>query len=208
MLDVGCGDGYWTTRLANSCKANAYGIDQNHTAIEKANRYRSTECTFLLASVDSLPFEDNLFHVVISLSALQFFKDAASALKEIRRVMRHDGLVIITSDAMDYHAISLRFRQLHQQKYFPVTYYSSQRLVSHLQTAGFRVLKTARWIHSPLSSNIMYLIERFGKIMYFASPILLPLVLLSDKLSRTTAGGHTAGIMATVTTQQQLPPSP
>lgn len=196
ILDIGCGDGYWTTRLANSFKSQAYGIDLNPRAVEKAGRYSGTRCNFLVASADNLPFSENAFDIVISLSAFQFFQDGAQVLREIQRVLRVNGVLILTCDAMDYRRISRRFLQLHQNKYHPVRYYSRDRLVSEIQNSGFRVLKTDRLIHSPIASYIMYFVELFGKITYIAAPLICPLVILSDKMWSAEAGGHTVGIIA------------
>ena len=75
ILDVGCGSGL-TTRIWN-CKA--IGIDPAFKLLPKEPYYINGEAEYL-------PFKDNVFDVVISVTALQNFHDIKKALHEIRRV--------------------------------------------------------------------------------------------------------------------------
>jgi ubiquinone/menaquinone biosynthesis C-methylase UbiE len=81
LLDVGCGTGL-TTRPWQ-CKR--FGIDPSKKLLEKAKQ-KDTEGIYKLAPAEKIPFEDNFFDIVISITAIQNFEDIEKGLKEIKRV--------------------------------------------------------------------------------------------------------------------------
>ena len=127
MLDVGCGDGYWTARLARRCRALACGIEVDALAVAAASR-EHPQHAWRVARAEDLPFPGAAFDLVVSLSCLQFIADAARALREMRRVLRPGGRLILTADAMDWPGISPRFLRLHQRKYRVAAYWPLERL--------------------------------------------------------------------------------
>ena len=78
LLDVGCGTGL-TTEFWD-CKR--YGVDPAKKLLAKVKGKGRYYC----AEAEKLPFEDNEFDVVISITALQNFRDVEKGLKEIKRV--------------------------------------------------------------------------------------------------------------------------
>lgn len=84
ILDAGCGDGALVNLLSSKENISAQGIDINHDIdFEK----------------DKFPFKDNEFDVVIMYSVLEHLFDPGNILKEIRRITKPGGfLVIITSN--------------------------------------------------------------------------------------------------------------
>lgn len=82
VLDVGCGTG-----LATAFFNCATGVDQSDCMLKVA-RARYPELKFVQASAESLPFGNDSFDAVLSLTAVQNFSDAERGLREIRRVGR------------------------------------------------------------------------------------------------------------------------
>ncbi|MBN2111858.1 class I SAM-dependent methyltransferase [Candidatus Woesearchaeota archaeon] len=83
LLDAGCGTGL-TTR---PWKCKRYGIDPSKKLLEKA-RQKDPEGNYKLAPAEKIPFEDNFFDIVISITAIQNFQDIEKGLREIKRVGR------------------------------------------------------------------------------------------------------------------------
>ena len=81
LLDVGCGTGL-TTRQWN-CRR--FGIDPSKKLLEKAKQ-ADPEGEYIEAPAENLPFKDNEFDIVISITAIQNFNDIEKGLKEIKRV--------------------------------------------------------------------------------------------------------------------------
>lgn len=80
ILDVGCGTGITTNFFG--C---GIGIDPSEAMLGIA-RKRYPKIKFLNARAENLPFSDNSFDAVISITAIQNFSDIEKGLKEIKRV--------------------------------------------------------------------------------------------------------------------------
>lgn len=92
LLDIGCGSGI-STRFWNFCGCRKIGIDPSVKLLEKA-RMKDSESEYLQAVGEKLPFKDDSFDVVVTLTALQNFYDPEKGLLEMNRVAKH--LIIIT----------------------------------------------------------------------------------------------------------------
>ncbi len=86
LLDIGCGTGI-STRFFK-CKTR--GIDNSKGMLKKAGK----NCIF--GDAESLPFKDNMFDIVISVTAIHNFKDAEKSINEIKRVLKKNGKIVIT----------------------------------------------------------------------------------------------------------------
>lgn len=80
LLDVGCGTGIST----EPWKCLRYGIDPSPKLIDIAKKKREGE--YRIAPAEDIPFLDNEFDIVISITALQNFDDIQKGLSEIKRV--------------------------------------------------------------------------------------------------------------------------
>lgn len=97
VLDVGCGPGHLTSRLA-ARGFDATGIDLDPAMIERAEA-RGAGATpaarYRAADVAELPFEDDSFDLVVSTLSMHHWAEAAAGLAEIGRVTRPTGRVLI-----------------------------------------------------------------------------------------------------------------
>jgi SAM-dependent methyltransferase len=97
VLDVGCGDGLLACSAA-ARGALATGVDTN-PAMLAAARYRAEEgvvkASFLEGRAERLPFPDGVFDVVCAMTALCLVADAELAFREMARVLRSDGRMVV-----------------------------------------------------------------------------------------------------------------
>ena len=97
ILDIGCGDGALACTLA-ARGAVVTGVDPDPTMLAAA-RGRAERAgiltTFVAGSVDRLPFPDASFDVVVAVTVLCFVPDAAGAVREMARVLRPGGRLVI-----------------------------------------------------------------------------------------------------------------
>lgn len=87
LLDVGCGTGWFTRRMAELPGLEVTGIDLSLEWLDYA-RECDHRSTYLAADARTLPFPDRHFDRVFSVTALCFIPDWSLALREIVRVTR------------------------------------------------------------------------------------------------------------------------
>lgn len=94
LLDVGCGTGLALDYFAT---AKAVGIDPSKKLLQ---HYRGN-ATVLQAHAESIPFNNDTFDVVISITAAQNFSDLLRSLSEIHRVGKDKYIISVlkTSNA-------------------------------------------------------------------------------------------------------------
>ena len=98
VLDVGCGGGRNIKDIINIAK-KVIGIDYYEEACEEAkkelSRFKNTEV--LLAKAEKMPLRDNSFDYVICMGNTfgNFRNNKVKILKEIKRLVKKDGKIII-----------------------------------------------------------------------------------------------------------------
>ena len=89
LLDVGCGTGYFTRRFAtDTADENVVGADIDLDMLRFAGEHSARNIGFVAADARQLPFCDNSFDLVVSITALCFIQDDEQALREMLRVAR------------------------------------------------------------------------------------------------------------------------
>jgi ubiquinone/menaquinone biosynthesis C-methylase UbiE len=97
ILDVGCGTGVFTQDVL-ACGAIVTGIDLSVPMLQRAiERTGDAGFTGLCADMCALPFPDDSFDKVFSMTAIEFVADAGRAVAELDRVARKGGCVVVTT---------------------------------------------------------------------------------------------------------------
>lgn len=93
LLEVGCGRGWLTQRMQQRCPAT-WGVDVNPRSIVHA-------VTGQMVAMDavSLQFDDAQFDHVYSFHAIEHIVEAEAALREMRRVVRPGGRILLVYPA-------------------------------------------------------------------------------------------------------------
>ncbi|MFA5333936.1 MAG: class I SAM-dependent methyltransferase [Candidatus Nanoarchaeia archaeon] len=91
VLDLGCGTGFSLNVLKKS-GFNAVGIDVSFEMVKYA---KSKNFKVILGSMNSLPFKNEAFDNLISISAIQWanIKEYAKILDEIKRVVKKEIVI-------------------------------------------------------------------------------------------------------------------
>jgi ubiquinone/menaquinone biosynthesis C-methylase UbiE len=113
VLEVGCGSGALSVRLARDHGLTVSAIDVDPGEIRRARERASRAATrpgprFQVADVASLPFEDGSFDRVVSTFSMHHWDDKAAGLAEIRRVLRPDGRALIWDTRRGFSLFHLR----------------------------------------------------------------------------------------------------
>jgi len=98
VLDVASGSGYGTRYLSNKGAAKVVGVDNSREAVKYSQeKYQTSGIEFILADAAKLPFENDIFDIVVSFETIEHLDDQEKFLREIKRVLRKDGLLIIST---------------------------------------------------------------------------------------------------------------
>jgi SAM-dependent methyltransferase len=96
LLDAGCGPGGNGAWLAEH--GAVVGVDVSSDALEFV-RARRPATTPVRASIDALPFADATYDAVVGLTVLYTVPDDAGAVRELGRVTRRGGAVLLVEPA-------------------------------------------------------------------------------------------------------------
>lgn len=91
VLEAGCGTGLILERI-RPLASSAVGADLSHGMLEKA---RARGHQVVQASILDLPFPDATFDTVCSFKVLAHIEDAAGALREMARVVKPGGHLVL-----------------------------------------------------------------------------------------------------------------
>jgi len=152
ILDLGCGVGRFTFRLAKLCR-KVYGVDTSRHAIDIckniATKSNISNVEFEVMDARKLSFNDETFDYVFSITTLQHItneNDLVSAIREILRVLKKNGIAVLlectTDRRRDEFVISLP-----REKWFEIIERAGGRIekwwgidVPFLRKIAFRLL--------------------------------------------------------------------
>ncbi|WP_213779813.1 glycosyltransferase [Caballeronia sp. dw_276] len=143
VLDVASGEGYGSALMAGVARS-VCGVDIAIEAVQHAtNTYaHKSNLEYFQGSATRLAFPDASFDVVVSFETIEHLSEQAEMLAEIRRVLRDDGLLIISSpnrpiyseesgEHNEFHVKELDFYEFNAllKAQFPVIQYFGQRIM-------------------------------------------------------------------------------
>lgn len=101
VLDVACGISYGSAILAKKA-SQVFCLDNDKNSIDYAKtHYPYSNLKFSLGDAQDLNFPDNFFDVVVSFETIEHLSAPLKFLKEIKRVLRPNGILILSSMDME-----------------------------------------------------------------------------------------------------------
>jgi len=100
VLSAGCAEGMESLAIAKLGAREVVGVDiridssQNRRLMEQ---YPDSRVSFCRTNVECLSFPDGAFDIVVTCGSLEHFNDPSMALGELRRVLKDDGIIYLTS---------------------------------------------------------------------------------------------------------------
>ncbi|MEX2207020.1 MAG: class I SAM-dependent methyltransferase [Myxococcota bacterium] len=100
VLEVGCGHGRTLAGIAQTASGFVAGVDPSEVMVRLARRRLRRwiavgQAEVTLGTGSSLPYPDARFDAALAVHVLAFWTDAVAELREIRRVLRPGGRVLL-----------------------------------------------------------------------------------------------------------------
>jgi 2-polyprenyl-3-methyl-5-hydroxy-6-metoxy-1,4-benzoquinol methylase len=94
LLDAGCGTG-WFSKLSVERGAIVTSMDIGENLLSKVALKCNSER--VLGSILNIPFEDNVFDIVVSSEVIEHVSDPYLAMQELFRVLKPGGVMVLTT---------------------------------------------------------------------------------------------------------------
>jgi SAM-dependent methyltransferase len=141
VLDIASGEGYGAAFLAMTARS-VIGVDIDEASVRhSAARYPAMNLSFRVGSAAQIPLGDSSIDVITSFETIEHLTEHEQMLREMTRVLRPDGRLIISSpnrlvysDERGYtnpfHVRELYFHEFRDllQAYFPEVHIYGQRI--------------------------------------------------------------------------------
>jgi malonyl-CoA O-methyltransferase len=187
ILEIGCGTGHCTQLLKKRYPtAELLALDDSPAMLAHAEKSNLSQVNYLCVPFNaSLPIEDNSIDLIVANLILPWCTDLKKMLQEWRRVLRPEGLLILSTYGLDTlnelqeQVIQLpHFIDMHDLgdvlvqtgfagvaldvEHFTLTYREQQSLENELRLTGFIATQTLQ----PLQKNTAGVIPLTYEIVY------------------------------------------
>jgi SAM-dependent methyltransferase len=129
LLDCGCGTGHNLASLLDPY-GRAFGFDLTPGGLLHA---RAAGFPLARADISRMPFQSARFDIVTSFDVLQYVQDDVAVMKEMARVLKPGGGLVVTAAALDV------LRGGHAGTWPEVRRYTTSRLRAIVDGAGLKV---------------------------------------------------------------------
>jgi len=183
VLDLACGDGFYTRRIAERLGSGGFitGVDINLAYLSEATEEAALQSgrakiDFVAASFDRLPFPDDTFDLVWCAQSLYTLPDPVVAIRHMARVLRPGGLVALLENDTLHQVLlpwpihlELPLRAAELRSFSDGTrnsskYYVGRRLPAILAAAGLEPLRMTTHAfdrHAPLGEAEQELLQNY-----------------------------------------------
>jgi len=143
VLEIGCGTANYLKLIYEFTKADIWGLDQSQGMLDKAKGKCNNGKFVQDDAVELSKISDESFDLVYMVDVIHHIKDIDKMFKNVKRVLRDRGKIIILSDNHDHIKNRLT------TKYFPETlegelkrYQDTPEIIESLSKEGFKQINS------------------------------------------------------------------
>ncbi len=144
ILDAGCGEGFFAFEIAR--KSRCIGIDWSMNGNHSHVMHESPAVSFMRGDVQRIPFKDGTFDKILLSSVVQMVSDDGALLKECHRVLKKDGVIVLSVPDRYIHFKGLNERKEELNRKFGANkgYYSEREICGLMQSSDFHIEEVER----------------------------------------------------------------
>lgn len=167
VLDISCGTGYGSKILHDGGASKVFGVDISSEAINFAlSKYKGDGLDFRVGDILNIDFPDNYFDIAVCFETIEHVKNQEKALSELLRVLKPDGLLVISSPNRKLTSSGKSLEDPPNNPYHFIEY-STEEFISTLRN-NVEILE----VYGQRSKNKLLFLPVFGKILRFLLPSL------------------------------------
>jgi SAM-dependent methyltransferase len=118
LLDLGCGNGWFSRHLSSLREVEVLGVDRNPVELSQAARlFSRPNLLFLSADIYRSPFPAEAFDIILLASVAQYFSDLSALVGKLRSMLRPRGQIHII-DSPFYESAELPAAQERTRAYY------------------------------------------------------------------------------------------
>lgn len=142
LLDMGCGNGTFLSMVLNKFNAEVSGIDISPGMIEKSKELLDDRADLKVGDSEDLPWNDGSFDIVTCIASFHHYPSPELVLKEIKRVLRPEGILMITDPFTPNNLLRFFLNLLIKfSESGDVRIYSRKEIQELLEKCGFTLIK-------------------------------------------------------------------
>jgi ubiquinone/menaquinone biosynthesis C-methylase UbiE len=190
VLDAACGNGELSYLISKQCMI-CIGLDNSKKSVvffKKMNK----KSKIIIADSENIPFKDCTFDKVVCNTSLQLFPNDIKSIEEMSRVMKKNGLLLLTVDSFTHPKIQKNIKRIHRKRNNVFNYYTKESLEKKLNPFGIRIVKHKYYINNTITSFIFNLgiKTNWSSLWSILSLLLFPFYILE----RNTKINHGYGL--------------
>lgn len=145
ILDMGCASGWFLSELSKKFKkAKCLGIDVYRDAIQYGKK-KYKKISFRCEDIHEISAKNNSFDIVICAEVLEHVVDPLKVLKEIKRVVKKDGIAVIEMDTGNFLFQAIWYWWTHMRhgvwEDAHIQVFNAEKLEKLIVQSGFTIVK-------------------------------------------------------------------